>query len=92
MAHTAARSLGDFSRWLVPAFGCFALVVGSLSDRFPNLPPAGAADVDVVMAQAVRLSEKNALPVTRMERSLTSSLAQPASHNLISYTNKLMQQ
>lgn len=98
----AARTLGDFSRWLVPAFGCFLLVVGGLSQRVSD-PLGGSAETNwlgaqsggnsrIMLAQSRQHSEINAIPATRMERSIgRAELAQPG-RTATSHTNQLIQQ
>jgi hypothetical protein len=95
--------LTDFSRFLVPALGCFLLVLGTLSTRmnerhaFPAgptnglLPYSGAQNGRLVLAQSVNHSGVNAVPAKRVEWSI--GLARPTGIGaaLISYTNKLIQ-
>ena len=99
---TAARTISDFSRFLVPAFGCFMLVLSGLSQRLPEnlaatetnlLSGQDRGNSRIILAEARRLSEINAIPVTRMEyRIKASELAQPESTGVTAYTNQLIQQ
>ena len=97
------RRLTDFTQWLVPVFGCFLLVVGTLSTRYPAhvvltfsatnfLAEHGAAYSEMVLASGAEHSDKNALPVPRLEwsfggRSSTADLVGAPT----SYTNKINQ-
>src|SRR4029079_2794904 len=63
----------DFTQWLVPVFGCFLLMMGTLSSRYP------AHDVSLIAtnmllsensaayAGGIEHSEKNALPAAHVE-------------------------
>src|SRR6186997_2051772 len=103
LAGAAARTISDFSRWLVPAFGCFVLVVGGLTQHVSeHVAPARETNLfsaqngqksRIMLAEARQHSEINALPTTRMERSIEGSpLPPPGQSTLISHTNQLIQQ
>lgn len=79
------------------------LVVGSLSQRLPDSMTSGgsaswagrghAGDSRIILAEARKLSEINAIPATRMEYSISKpALAQPDRTSLPPYTNQLIQQ
>ncbi len=101
LVRTAARGLGDFSRWLVPACGCFLLVVGTLSQRAPYFATAGT-DTNysglqgggrILLAEMREHSEKNAIPATRLEQRLAGSiLPQNENPSLDLQTNHLNKQ
>lgn len=88
LSQSAVRTLGEFSRWVVPAFGCFLLVIGGLSQRLPDARmfglERGRADAEAgsksrfMFAEARQHSEINAIPVKHLQYSLGSNLAQPA--------------
>ncbi len=100
-----AFRLSDLSQWLVPAFGCFLLVIATLSSRYPahptgaylatnmlfsdNSPAYGEA---VISARADH-SDKNSLPAPRLEWSFGSSQNSTAYDTTAqtSYTNKIIQ-
>ena len=85
--------LGDFCRWLVPAVGCFILVVSSLSARFPQADYHAFASTNFLLPVSVQESpvevsllpqararyEQNSVPVTTVELRFapTSRVAQP---------------
>jgi hypothetical protein len=97
-AVSAARALSEFSRWLVPSFGCFLLAVGSLSQRLPGNGHIMAQSLltigtQTAAAEARQHSEINAIPAKRMEYSIHAALTQSlTSPILTSYTNKLIHQ
>lgn len=95
----AARALADFSRWLVPAFGCFLLVVGGLSQRGPgHLAAAQETNwlgtewnrVDLSVQLALR---NNASPISALGHAadLSTGRAAFAQPPAISHTNQLIQ-
>ena len=96
----------DFSQWLVPVFGCFLLVVGTLSSRYPahGAFPLGAATnillsdnsaaySEAVLAASADHSDKNSLPAPRLEWSFASKATSTSSYGAVqvSYTNKIIQ-
>jgi hypothetical protein len=96
----------DFSRWLVPAFGCFLLVLGSLSNHLPAryslrsekdfvLPPLSEESSAAILPGAKSHSGVNSYPAKSYELSfgtrVSTAAATTASSILISYTNKLIQ-
>ena len=96
--------LRDLSRWLVPAFGCFLLVMGSLSTHLPahysaidtNFAlPALTDDMSVATLPGVQQhSGVNCYPAQSYEWSFgarASTAALGAGSYLFSYTNKLIQ-
>jgi hypothetical protein len=98
LIRSAALALSEFSRWVVPAFGCFVLVVGGLSRGPARVALEGEASSwsagreRIMLAEARQHSEINAVPVTRMEQRIGMALFQePSGASLISYTNKLIQ-
>src|SRR4051812_30742800 len=79
---SAARSfhLGEATRWLVPAFGCFLLVMSSLSTKLQESSTAQFAGANLMMASSTNEraaemfysksqehSEKNSIPCTKVE-------------------------
>jgi hypothetical protein len=84
--------VADFSQWLVPAFGCFLLVAGTLTSRYPAhaVLPIGATNflsaetgngyTEMVIASGADHSDKNSLPAPRLEWTFggRSSAANPA--------------
>lgn len=97
----AVRAFSDFSRWLVPAAGCFLLAVGSLSQRLPS-QLSGAAETQLIGTEwnrvdlSVQLAMRQAEPeMATAQADLFSTsrtiLAQPVSSN-ISQTNHSIQQ
>src|SRR5262245_47910711 len=79
-AATPPIRFADFTQWLVPVFGCFLLVVGTLSSRYPSheaFPLAAATNMllsensaaynEAVIAASADHSDKNSLPVPRLE-------------------------
>jgi hypothetical protein len=94
--------LADFTRWVVPAFGCFLLVVGTLSSRYPaqrglqlsatNFLGAENGFTEMVIASGTEHCDKNSLPAGRLEwsfggRSNTGHLGAVP----VSYTNTIIQ-
>jgi len=105
-APAVSKGLADVSRWLVPTFACFLLVVASLSSHLPHrtaasfamtnlLLPAGNHDTPRAVAQSSGHSGHsgvNAVPAKRLEWSFGArGTAGSAGALLISYTNKLIQ-
>jgi hypothetical protein len=93
----------DFSQWLVPVFGCFLLVIGTLSSRYPahDVYPVLATNVlegspaygEAVLAARADHSDKNSVPASHLEwnfGSQTSTTAYPGAVQA-SYTNKIIQ-
>ena len=101
LARDAVRTVSDFSRWLVPAFGCFVLVMGGLSQRFTgehafqretNVLGPAAGSSRFMLAEARVHSEINAVPVKHLHYSFVSNITQPASPGPdFSFTNRLIQ-
>jgi len=101
LARGAARTISDLSRWLVPAFGCFILVIGGLTQRLPDRTLAHETNLwavshhgnsRIMFSESRRHSEINAVPVKRFEYRLAATqITEPASALLISYTNQLIQ-
>lgn len=104
-ATALAFDLRELTRWFVPAFGCFLLVLATLSDHMGNpslhraahllLPPLGSEGGTTALPDAIGHSGINTVPATKFERSFE---ARPATNPigtvsafLISYTNKLIQ-
>jgi hypothetical protein len=96
--------LRDFSRWLVPAFGCFLLLVANLSTHLPgrnslqlaatNLPSFSEHVSMATLPGAEQHSEVNSYPAREYEWSFAarhSTAAMAAGSILVSYTNKLIQ-
>ena len=97
----------DLSRWLVPAAGCFLLVMGSLSTHFPTryavemaehyeLPPlTEEGALFAALPGAQHHSGVNSYPAKQLEWSLpgraSTAVMMNAGSILISYTNKLIQ-
>jgi hypothetical protein len=99
-AQAAVHTIGAFSRWLVPAFGCFLLVAGGISQRSPDarrvtdidfLAQSGGND-RIMLAEARQHSEINAVPVKHMQYSFGSNLSQPVHSAPAGHTNHLIQQ
>lgn len=97
--------LRDLSRWLVPAFGCFLLVMTHLSTHLPGRYPAHLTDgatpslgTELSMATlpgAQHHSGVNSYPARSYEVSFgarSSTAALNAATILFSYTNKLINQ
>ena len=96
---SAPFRFADVTQFLVPAFGCFLLMVGTLSSRYP------AHDVSMIAtnmllsenaaayAGSIEHSEKNALPAAHVEWSFgnRSSATSYNSGMPASYTNKIIQ-
>ena len=100
-----AFHLRDLSRWLVPAFGCFLLVMAHLSAHLPGRysmqMPEGATQIlgdQFSMAKipgAQQHSGVNSYPARSYEVSFgarPSTAALNAASILFSYTNKLINQ
>lgn len=97
--------LRDLSRWIVPAFGCFLLMMGSLSSHFPSfysltnnnfvLPPLSEESSVAMLPGGRNHSGVNSYPAKSYELSFgtraSTAAATTASSILISYTNKLIQ-
>jgi hypothetical protein len=92
----------DFSQWLVPVFGCFLLVIGTLSSRYPahenysalptNILDGSPAYSSTVLAARADHSDKNNVPASHLEWSFgsqTSTTAYPGAVQ-VSYTNKII--
>jgi hypothetical protein len=102
----ARIGFADLSRWFVPAFGCFLLVVGTLSGRYPahGAFPLGHTNVllsdnspgynDLVLASHSDHSDINSLPA-RIRLAASNGVSAGLSEQLTpfpsSYTNKLIQ-
>jgi hypothetical protein len=95
----AAQALSDFSRWLVPAAGCFLLAVGTLSQRMPG--PLSTPEtnwvvgtewnrVDLSVHLAMRESDPDVPHLDPFTASRTI-LTQPVS-STFSHTNHSIQQ
>lgn len=98
-----AETVRSFSRWLVPAFGCFLLVAGGLAQRPDDhiifadgaelLGVHNGGNSRVMLAETRQHCEKNAIPAKLLEYHLGArELTQPVSAPLTSYTNQLIQQ
>jgi hypothetical protein len=101
---SAAFDLRELTRWLVPAFGCFMLVMASLSTHLqphygmelaatnfvlPSLEEEGAAAM--VPPTSTKHSMMNCIPAKTFEWTFAqASSATSVSTLLISYTNKLI--
>lgn len=99
-----AFHLRDLSRWIIPAFGCFLLVMGSLSNHLPAhfedkhfvLPPLTEEMSVAILPGVKNHSGVNCYPAKSYEWSVANrSFAAPAAFSpgslLISLTNKLIQ-
>ena len=97
-----AFPLRDLTRWFVPVFGCFLLVMGGLSNhlvlRGENdfvLPPLSEEMSVAVLPGAKSHSGVNCYPAKRYELAfgnrVSNAAATTATSLLISYTNKLIQ-
>ena len=101
-----AFHLRDLSRWLVPAFGCFLLVMGSLSTHLPSryslystetnyvLPPLTEEMSVATLPGAQQHSGVNSYPARSYEWILATRFSTGAAETgsmLISHTNKLIQ-
>ena len=96
-APSAPFRFADFTQWLVPAFGCFLLMIGTLSSRYP------AHDVSVIAtnmllsenaaayAGSIEHSEKNALPTAHVEWTFGNRSSATSYDGTVSYTNKIIQ-
>jgi hypothetical protein len=88
----------DLTQWLVPAFGCFLLVIGTLSSRYPSHDVSMTAtnmllSENAAYAGSIDHSEKNALPAAHVEWNF-GNRANATSYNSempASYTNKIIQ-
>ena len=95
--------LRDLSRWLVPAFGCFLLVVSNLSTHLQgrssqngstNFLPLSDQSALSVLPGAQQHSGVNSFPAREYAFSFAarpSTAAMTAGSILISYTNSLIQ-
>ena len=93
----------DFSQWLVPVFGCFLLVIGTLSSRYPahdsysavptNMLEGSPAYGSTVLAARADHSDKNNVPSSHLEWSFGSQTSTTAYSGAVqvSYTNKIIQ-
>ena len=97
-----AFHLRDLSRWLVPVFGCFLLVMGSFSNhlmlRGENefvLPPLSEERAVSILPGVKSHSGVNCYPAKSYEMAfgtrVSNGAASSATSLLISYTNKLIQ-
>lgn len=99
----ASFDFRDVTRWIVPACGCFLLVLATLSNHLPHryavqlaatnlvIPPLMEESGPVVMPVSSGHSGVNAVPAKKLEWNFG---ARPAATGigafLISYTNKLI--
>jgi hypothetical protein len=102
MPHAAFR-FTDLTQWLVPVFGCFLLMIATLSNRYPvHDVSLGATNMllsenAAAYAGSIEHSEKNALPAAHVEwtfgnRPSTTSAATSYSGTVpVSYTNTIIQ-
>jgi hypothetical protein len=98
-AQAAVSLFSDFSRWLVPAFGCFLLVVAGLSQRMPDAGRFAEGDFfgpsngneRLMLAESRQHSEINAIPVKHLQYSFGSNLSQPVPSVPAAFTNHLIQ-
>lgn len=95
----------DLSRWVVPAFGCFLLVLASLSSHLPAryslhsesdfvLPPLSQESSAAILPGAKSHSGVNCYPAKSYELTFaraSTATATAASSLPFSYTNKLIQ-
>lgn len=88
----------DITQWLVPAFGCFLLMIGTLSSRYPAHDVSLTAtnmllsDNAAAYAGSVEHSEKNSLPAAHVEWTFGNrSSATSYNGTTVSYTNKIIQ-
>src|SRR5688500_4906881 len=101
-----AFHLRDLSRWLVPAFGCFLLVMGSLSTHLPSryslhlgdtnyvLPPLSEEMSVATLPGAQQHSGVNSFPAKSYEWILATRASTDvvgAGSMPISHTNKVIQ-
>jgi hypothetical protein len=94
---SAPFRFADFTQWLVPVFGCFLLMIGTLSSRYP------AHDVSIIAtnmllsentaayAGSIEHSEKNALPAAHVEWTFGNRPSTTSYSGAVSYTNKIIQ-
>ena len=103
---SAPVRFADLTQWLVPVFGCFLLVIGTLSSRYPvhGAFPLGAATNmllsdnsaaynEAILAASADHSDKNSLPAPRLEWSFGNQPGSTSSYGAVqaSYTNKIIQ-
>jgi len=96
-APAAPFRFADITQWLVPAFGCFLLMIGTLSSRYP------AHDVSLIAtnmllsensaayAGSIEHSEKNSLPAAHVEWTFGTRPSATSYNGTVSYTNKIIQ-
>lgn len=95
-------NLHDLSRWLVPAFGCFMLVLSSLSSRFQEshhlASNAVVGSISPIAAESnffnrvAEHSDINSVPFKRLEYNFgaRAPLTFTGAY-LVSHTNRLME-
>jgi hypothetical protein len=95
--------LADFTQWLVPVFGCFLLMIATLSNRYPIHDVSMSAtnmllsENAAAYAGSIEHSEKNALPSAHVEwtfgnrPSATSAATSYSGTVPVSYTNTIIQ-
>ena len=97
-------TIREITRWCVPAFGCFLLVMSSLTTRLqePALDQLAATNLmmttgdmessSIYYARNQEHSEKNSIPRTRVEYNISKRIPTLGIGSfLISYTNSLIQ-
>jgi len=96
--------LADFSQWLVPVFGCFLLMIATLSERYPGHQSLPASLTNLLVSENTAMlvarqdhSDKNALPTPSLEwrfggHSIAEGTSTGAFEGLpVFYTNKIIQ-
>jgi hypothetical protein len=96
--------LRELTRWIVPAFGCFLLVMASLSERLHPRYGLDLAETNFVLpalteestgmvppSSAAKHSAMNSIPAKTLEWSFRPRAATSVGTILLSYTNKLIQ-
>ena len=106
LEHEVAFGFRDLSRWLVPAFGCFLLVMANLSAHLPGryslqlattnfaVPPLSEQSSIATLPGAQQHSGVNSFPAREYEFSFAarpSTAGMTAGSILVSYTNSLIQ-
>jgi hypothetical protein len=94
----------ELYRWLIPALGCFLLVLATLANRNPSreyvrftgtnfvIAQANNNDADLLLSQHLDHSDINAVPKRHFEWNVATPVIRASfAAQIISYTNKLIQ-
>ena len=89
VANTEAIGAAILMRWLVPATGCFLLLLATLNSRLPHEAAEYSGPRGASFLSAADHSELNNLPRTTLERSFGRGSTSVVLGTLVEYTNKL---